>query len=372
MFLPAGSRDLTGRQLVNRVSIYEKFQSVVNLRNYQAIETPVIEYSTTFTNPYAGMTLKKMLKWFDEEGEIEVLRPDWTIAVARALANQQSDQQKWAYAGSVFKKDHAGVESHQAGIEIIRTPGLYGEYESLFTAVRFLRELGLQQYSIELGHTEIFETFISSLELNDADASSIRQAMHDKRKDEVYRLVKEAGNEETAEAVAALADAFGGTAILDKFAGAWENNSKLLPVIQELQQLAAALEELDQDVIVDLGRVKQLPYYNGAMFRGFLAESGAECFSGGRYDELYEQFGGKMSAVGLAFDMDVLAAALPAPDKQERICLLTDEQGLIAAEALRYKYSDAVVDIRTEATAENYDRVYQVVKSGEEYEVVER
>ncbi|MFP7169275.1 ATP phosphoribosyltransferase regulatory subunit [Terribacillus halophilus] len=371
MFLPAGSRDLTGRQLVNRVAIYEKFQSIVNLRNYQSIETPVIEYSTTFTNPYAGMTLKKMLKWFDEEGEIEVLRPDWTIAVARALANQQSDQQKWAYAGSVFKKDHTGVESHQAGIEIIRTPGLYGEYESLFTAVRFLRELGVEQYSIELGHTEIFETFISSLELDEVTASQVRQAMHDKRKDEVYRLIKEAGNEETAESVAALTDAFGGTAILDAFAQAWKNDVKLFPVIQELQQLASALEELGQDVIVDLGRVKQLPYYNGAMFRGFLAESGAECFSGGRYDELYEQFGGRMSAVGLAFDMDVLAAVLPAPQAKERICLLTDEQGLIAAEALRHQYPDAVVDVRTEAKAGDFDRVYRVIQRGEGYEVIE-
>ncbi|QXE03232.1 ATP phosphoribosyltransferase regulatory subunit [Terribacillus sp. DMT04] len=369
MFLPAGSRDLTGKQLTNRVAIYETFQSVVNLRNYQSIETPVIEYSNTFTNSYAGMTMKKMLKWFDEEGEIEVLRPDWTIAVARALSNQQSKQQKWAYAGSVFRKDHNGVESHQAGIEIIRTPGLYGEYESLFTAVRFLRELGVDSYSVELGHTEIFETFIASLELDEEKASQVRQAMHDKRKDEVYRLISETGSEQTAAAVADLADAFGGTAVLAKYEQEWAEEPKLLAVIQELQQLALALEELGQDVIVDLGRVKQLPYYNGAMFRGFVAANGAECFSGGRYDELYEQFGGSMSAVGLAFDMDVLAAALPAAAKQERVCLMTDEQGLIAAEKLRDKFPHAVVDVRVGETAESYDQVFQLVRNGEEYEV---
>ena len=60
----------------------------------------------------------------------------------------------------------------------------------------------------------------------------------------------------------------------------------------------------ETDIIVDLGRVKNLPYYSGMMFRGFLKENGATCYSGGRYDKLYEQFEQSISAVGLAFDAE--------------------------------------------------------------------
>src|SRR5699024_4188863 len=114
--------------------------------NYQAIETPVVEYAQTFTNPHVGMDLSKLLKWFDREGQIEVLRADWTTAIARALMNQNPKQHKWFYQGSVFQNNQNVIESQQAGIEIIRMDQLLGEMETLFTAVDVLDALAIKEY----------------------------------------------------------------------------------------------------------------------------------------------------------------------------------------------------------------------------------
>ncbi|MFK4998318.1 ATP phosphoribosyltransferase regulatory subunit [Bacillus sp. N9] len=127
MFLPAGSKDEMGLLVSSRFHVIERFRKVATLRGYNEISTPVIEYASTFTNEYVDMKLQNMMKWFNAEGEIEVLRPDWTTAIARALSNQEKYPQKWAYAGSIFKQNIPGVEHYQAGVEMIHMPELMGK-----------------------------------------------------------------------------------------------------------------------------------------------------------------------------------------------------------------------------------------------------
>lgn len=114
MFLPAGSQDEIGNKVNNRSRVYEVFRNVTIMRNYKQISTPAVEYADTFTNKYAGMELQSMLKWFNHDGEIEVLRPDWTTAIARTLVKQSSSQDKWSYQGSVFRNDK-GWHGKQTG-----------------------------------------------------------------------------------------------------------------------------------------------------------------------------------------------------------------------------------------------------------------
>ena len=126
MLLPAGSKDEMGLAVSNRFHVLEMFRKAVIGRGYNEISTPVLEYASTFTNENVDMKLQNMLKWFDSEGEIEVLRPDWTTAIARALSTQEKQPQKWAYQGSIFQRNKPGVEYHQAGVEIIHMPAAYG------------------------------------------------------------------------------------------------------------------------------------------------------------------------------------------------------------------------------------------------------
>ncbi|MDC3426213.1 ATP phosphoribosyltransferase regulatory subunit [Aquibacillus sp. 3ASR75-11] len=373
MFLPAGSQDEVGNKLNNQARVYEIFRNVTKKRNYQPIATPVVEYATTFTNAYAGMQLNNMLKWFNGDGEIEVLRPDWTTAVARALMKQSSTQQKWTYQGSVFVRDKPGMESRQAGIEVIHASTFYGESECLLTARAFLEELNIEDYLIELGHTGIFDELTAHLQLSDKQLDSLRQAMHDKRKDEVFQLASLHGDTETAEALTGLVEAYGSFDVIDAYEKRWKSNERLLSIIQHIKKLANLLKETGvNDVIVDLGRVKNLPYYCGTMFRGFLKQNGATCFSGGRYDKLYEQFDKGISAVGLAFDVDFLSEQIANEPNQEKVCILATDESLAYAERLRKDYKDSIVDVRYSVESDHsYDVLVKVVrKNNEEWDVV--
>ncbi|GAE91490.1 ATP phosphoribosyltransferase regulatory subunit [Gracilibacillus boraciitolerans JCM 21714] len=283
MFLPAGSQDETGIQISNRLRASEIFRIVTKKRNFKTISTPVVEYASTFTNEMAGMDLCSMLKWFNGEGEIEVLRPDWTAAIARAISGQHPSEQKWSYQGSVFRFDKDETESRQAGIEIVHADRFLSEAESLLTAIAYLKNLNIKAYVIELGHTGIFDALIATYHFDKQSELALLNAMHDKRSDLVKSIVEKAGHRELAEPLVALIDAYGSREMIDMYRERWSDRQDLLEILCHIEELIDLLESAGvSEVIVDLGRVKNLPYYDGIMFRGFLTNDGSTCFSGGQ------------------------------------------------------------------------------------------
>lgn len=118
----------------------------------------------------------------------------------------------------------------------------------------------IENYLIELGHTEIFDELTTQLELDDKQFEQLRRAMHDKRKDEVYQLAVQNGNESIANELTDLIGAFGSFDMLDYYEEHWQRNPRLLKIIQHLKRLATLLKESGIDeILVDLGRVKHIP-----------------------------------------------------------------------------------------------------------------
>ncbi|WP_066193586.1 ATP phosphoribosyltransferase regulatory subunit [Gracilibacillus timonensis] len=372
MFLPAGSQDETGAQISNRLKASEIFRLVAERRNFKPIATPVVEYAATFTNEIAGMDLQSMLKWFNGDGEIEVLRPDWTAAIARAIAGQPPTEQKWSYQGSVFRFDKEETESRQAGIEIVHADTFYGEAESLLTAIAYLQQLNIDHYVFELGHTGIFEELIAPYSLTKDQELQLLSAMHDKRADLVEEIAHVHGDATLVEALLALINAYGSRDIVTQYRKNWAEQPALIDILDHIDQLINLLEASGvTEVIVDLGRVKNLPYYDGIMFRAFLTNNGSTCFSGGRYDKLYEQFEQTISAVGLAFDVDVLATCMQPASETSKACIIAKPETHAIAEAYRTELAEQVVDIQYQLeNPANYENLYQVVEENSQYKVV--
>lgn len=373
MLLPLGSMDEWDTKVKNRQKVLQVFQNIVTNRGFKGINTPVVEYAATYTHSSVGIKLEDMMKWFNTQGEIEVLRPDWTIAIARALVSQKSPYKKWAYQGPIYQLQQPGLEKMQAGVEVIDSPELLGEMECLLLAVTLIKDLKVGPVLIELGHTGIFDDFVQDLPLNNVHMEKLKQAMYAKRKDEVYSLVLEHSSAEKAREFASLVDTYGSYELLDHYKKVWLAHPRRLLVIEHLQKVADILKACGvEDVIIDLGQVKQMPYYSGTIFRGFLKMDGTTCFSGGRYDQLYHHFGKKMSGVGLAFDVDALAEKMIEPSKQEIICVIATEETLSFAEQLRSQFQDAVLDIRFSVDDQaQYDKILYLIRDDETIKVVD-
>ena len=81
-----------------------------------------------------------------------------------------------------------------------------------------------------------------------------------------------------------------------------------------VQRLRAVHEQLEADVagriIFDLGLVRRLGYYTGAVFEVYDPGMGEPLGGGGRYDDLCARFGRPLPAVGFALGIDRLHIAL--------------------------------------------------------------
>jgi ATP phosphoribosyltransferase regulatory subunit len=73
--------------------------------------------------------------------------------------------------------------------------------------------------------------------------------------------------------------------------------------------------EVAERIIFDLGLVRSLGYYTGAVFQVYDPAHGVPIGSGGRYDELLASFGRPLPAVGFAIGVERLHIALTGEER---------------------------------------------------------
>ena len=84
-----------------------------------------------------------------------------------------------------------------------------------------------------------------------------------------------------------------------------------------LEQAAQNPGESGRDVyeLLDLGLVRNIGYYTGAVFEVYDPALGGPIGGGGRYDDLLGRFGRRLPAVGFALDVDRLHVALAGEER---------------------------------------------------------
>ena len=86
-----------------------------------------------------------------------------------------------------------------------------------------------------------------------------------------------------------------------------------------MRSVHARLEpEVAGRIIFDLGLVRGLGYYTGAVFQVYDPAYGIPIGIGGRYDELLGQFGRPLPAVGFALNVERLHIALTSEERGRR------------------------------------------------------
>jgi ATP phosphoribosyltransferase regulatory subunit len=110
------------------------------------------------------------------------------------------------------------------------------------------------------------------------------------------------------------------------------------PAEEAVTGLQRVLELLEPDaaarVIFDLGLIRNIGYYTGAVFEVYDPALGAPIGGGGRYDELLARFGRRLPAVGFALGVDRLHIAL-AGEERGTGALLAHPDGAALASSLQ-------------------------------------
>jgi ATP phosphoribosyltransferase regulatory subunit len=315
--IPSGTRDVLPDETRELRAITETVRHAFEASGYGEVSTPAMEYETVLSQAdLAGA--RPVYRLFDEHGEVLVLRSDMTIPIARVVATRYATSEpplRFCYFAhcyrSVRPQRGQAREMLQAGIELVGSPAPHGTAEVLSVICRALDATGLEHYRVGLGDASMYPALLEGMGVS----PEARQRL-------LSYLVKRdfVGLEEEIDALGLDSDSAqlllgvpqmrGGPDVLEGPPG---------PVADALTGLRRVHELLEPEVaarvIFDLGLLRELGYYTGAVFEIYDPALGMPVGGGGRYDDLLGRFGRAMPAVGFALFVDRLHIALAGEER---------------------------------------------------------
>jgi ATP phosphoribosyltransferase regulatory subunit len=295
--IPSGTRDVLPDELRELRAITEAMRGVFEARGYGEIATPALEYEDVLTrgDPAAADPAYKL---FDEHGNVLVLRSDMTIPIARVVGTRYVEAPpplRFCYFAHAYRsvRPQRGQarEMLQAGLELIGAPGPEGTAEAIAVLCEGLDAAGLVNYRIGLGDASLYPRLL--------DRHGVRnraQILHELVTRDFVGLAREVRGHEELLRVPQLR---GGVEVLDEVPEAAS-----LRAVHDLLSPGVAAR-----VIFDLGLIRSLGYYTGAVFEVYDAALGAPIGGGGRYDDLLGRFGRDLPACGWALNVERLHIA---------------------------------------------------------------
>jgi ATP phosphoribosyltransferase regulatory subunit len=305
--IPPGTRDILPDEMRELRRLHRDLIEVFESRGYGEVATPAIEYDEVLARG-DGRTAESAYRFFDERGDLLALRSDMTVPIARVVASRYVGAEpplRFCYLANAFRavRPQRGQmrEFAQAGVELIGAPAPQGTAEVVEVLEAALDSAGLDRAVIGLGDADLYRQLLAELGVEGSDRDSIleRLATHDLVGLEVELSQAGIGDDRVA-TCAALSQLRGGREVLEE---ARELGGTA--VERATARLGETLEALEQRgvadrVQIDLGLLRDLGYYSGAILEVYDPALGHVLGGGGRYDGLLKRFGVDLPAAGFA------------------------------------------------------------------------
>lgn len=317
---PEGVRDIYNMECARKLVLQENLHHLLKKYGYHAIETPTFEFFDIFGREIGTTPSKELYKFFDREGNTLVLRPDMTPSIARAAAKYFVDEDmpiRLCYLGNTFI-NHSSYqgrlrENTQIGAELIGDSSVDADAEMISMVVACLKEAGLREFQISVGHADFFRALIEEAGLTEEQEEELRELLANKN---FFGTEEFVSTLNLSEDLIRLFSMLGRPDInMDELETAKRcaaSRPRILQAIRRLDDLHKLLEvyEISRYVSFELGILGNYRYYTGIIFQGYTFGSGEPIVKGGRYDELLLHFGKQSASIGFAIVVDQLLAAL--------------------------------------------------------------
>jgi ATP phosphoribosyltransferase regulatory subunit len=310
--IPPGTRDVLPDEMRELRRLHLALIDVFESRGYGEVATPAIEYDEVLARG-GGRTAASAYRFFDERGDLLALRSDMTIPIARLVASRFVGVEpplRLCYLSNAYRavRPQRGQmrEFAQAGVELIGAPAPQGTAEVIEVLEAALDAAGLDRAVIGLGDADLHRQLLAELGVEGAVRDSVlaRLAAHDLVGLEVELSEVEGIGDEQVETCVALSQLRGGREVLDRAremggAAVDRATARIQETFEELEARGAAGR-----VQIDLGLLRDLGYYSGAILEVYDPALGHVLGGGGRYDKLLKRFGVDLPAAGFALYLE--------------------------------------------------------------------
>ncbi len=315
--IPPGTRDILPDEMRELRQLQWKLLEAFARFGYEEVGTPTIEYDEVLARG-DGRTAGAAYRFFDERGDLLTLRSDMTIPIARLVAGRFAAAEQ-PFRLSYMAPAYRGVrpqqgqmrEFTQAGVELIGPEAPQGTAEVVEVLQAALDAIGLNRAVIGIGDSELYRQALAELGIADEARESLltRLARHDLvGLGEELEMTEGVSTEQRATLIA-LSQLRGGSEVLERAreiggSAVERASARLQGTFDELERRGAA-----ERVQIDLGLLRDLGYYSGAILEVYDPALGHVLGGGGRYDRLLARFGRDLPAAGFSLYLERLHVA---------------------------------------------------------------
>ena len=326
--IPSGVQYIFDSEVRVRRWVEREVMSVFEGWSYSEIILPIFDYADLFALGMGKEQAEMTYRFTGRDGRLLALRPEMTSLVARTVATRFRERARpirLSYSGEVFRWDEQRTgrqyEFHQIGLEHIGSSRLEADTEVLVVAIEALRRIGIEGFTITLGHVDFFNGVADHLALDRESRREMREIIDRKETERLGRFLEKYTDPQSRDALCRLILLAGKRDIVDRARKLASNpkSSAALARIERVYDIAEALA-IDSHIDIDLGDVGGLDYYTGLTFKIYAPGLGSALGRGGRYDQLLEKFGRAEPAVGFSLCLDWLARLL-SPDLRQAAAL---------------------------------------------------
>lgn len=320
--IPPGTRDVLPEEMAELRQLEGAILGAFARHGYGEIATPTIEYDAVLdrADPIAAASA---YRFFDEAGALVTLRPDMTIPIARVAATRYAHATgplRLCYCQPTFRmvRPQQGQQREftQAGVELLGPDAPHGTAEVVEVLCAALDAAGLPRARIGLGDADLYRQLLTELGV---PADACARVLHELATRDLAGLEREVDElglgEAEREVLVRVPTLRGGRDALDE-----ARESGVDAAVAATARIAATLDALSERglserVIVDLGLLRDLGYYTGAILEVYDPAIGHVIGGGGRYDELLGRFGHHRPAAGFCLYLERVHVARAEEDR---------------------------------------------------------
>jgi len=308
--IPPGTRDVLPDEMRELRKLHVAMIDVFEGFGYGEVATPAIEYDEVLSRG-DGRAAASGYRFFDESGDLLALRSEMTVPIARLVSTRFADSEtpiRLCYLANAFRavRPQRGQmrEFAQVGVELIGASAPDGTAEVIEVLEAALDAAGLDRAVIGLGDADLYRQLLAELGVEGETRDSIlaRLATHDLVGLEAE--LSEVVDDRDCETCVALSQLRGGREVLEEArAMGGPAVERATARIGETYEALAARGAAER-VRIDLGLLRDLGYYSGAILEVYDPALGHVLGGGGRYDALMKRFGLDLPAAGFALYME--------------------------------------------------------------------
>jgi ATP phosphoribosyltransferase regulatory subunit len=309
--LPQGVRDWLPHELARKRDVERILRAVFGRWSYEEVQTPTFERFDVIEKGLGNELTELSFQFNDRRATMLALRPELTTPIARLVSTRMREAElplRLSYVATAFRYYEQPQEGRmreftQAGVELIGSPGIDADAETLFMAIEACDEIGMRDATYDINDSRIVDGILAGVGLSGDEIPAAKTLMKERNivglrafgKPQLIDFALRRGGRDGIAAARKVCKTNESQAALDR--------------LETLLMRAAALGYGDR-VSVDFALLRDLDYYTGFIFEGYLPEIGFPLCGGGRYDSLLPKFGYAVPAVGWSAGVERLLIAL--------------------------------------------------------------